>query len=67
MTVDPNAQRSIDEQNVYIRDTLMSIAAKYGEVLKDAVEDAFDSAEVLYSIILFVDLCLLSVHDLNLR
>jgi hypothetical protein len=45
MAVDPNAQRSIDEQNVYIRDTLMSIAAKYGEVLKDAVEDAFDSAE----------------------
>jgi hypothetical protein len=45
MTIDPNAQRSIDEQNVYIRDTLMSIAAKYGEVLKDAVEDAFDSAE----------------------
>jgi hypothetical protein len=45
MAVDPKAQKSIDEQNVYIRDTLMSIAAKYGEVLKDAVEDAFDSAE----------------------
>jgi hypothetical protein len=39
------AQQAINDQNVYIRDTLMSIAAKYAETLKDAVEDAFDSAE----------------------
>jgi len=39
------AQKAIDEQNVYIRDTLMSIASNYANVLKDAVEDAFDSAE----------------------
>ena len=39
------AQKAIDEQNVYIRDTLMSIASNYAGVLKDAVEGAFDSAE----------------------
>ena len=39
------AQASIDQQNVYIRDTLMSIASNYANVLKDAVEGAFDSAE----------------------
>ena len=39
------AQASIDQQNLYIRDTLMSIASNYANVLKDAVEGAFDSAE----------------------
>ena len=39
------AQAAIDQQNVYIRDTLMSIASNYANVLKDAVEGAFDSAE----------------------
>ena len=39
------AQKAIDDQNVYIRDTLMSIASNYANVLKDAVESAFDSAE----------------------
>jgi hypothetical protein len=39
------AQKAIDEQNVYIRDTLMSVASNYANVLKDAVENAFDSAE----------------------
>ena len=40
-----SAQKAIDDQNVYIRDTLMSIASNYANVLKDAVEGAFDSAE----------------------
>jgi hypothetical protein len=39
------AQKAIDEQNVYIRDTLMSVASNYANVLRDAVEGAFDSAE----------------------
>jgi hypothetical protein len=39
------AQKAIDEQNVYIRDTLMSVASNYANVLRDAVENAFDSAE----------------------
>jgi hypothetical protein len=39
------AQKAIDEQNVYIRDTLMSVASNYASVLRDAVENAFDSAE----------------------
>ena len=39
------AQKAIDDQNVYIRDTLMSIASNYANVLRDAVEGAFDSAE----------------------
>jgi len=45
MPVDPQAQQSINEQNVYIRDTLMSIAAKYAETLKDAVQEAFDDVD----------------------
>lgn len=45
MPVDPNNQRAIDEQNVYIRDTLMGIASNYANVLKDAVENAFDASE----------------------
>jgi len=39
------AQKAIDEQNVYIRDTLMSVASNYANVLRDAVENSFDSAE----------------------
>ena len=39
------AQKAIDDQNVYIRDTLMSVASNYANVLRDAVENAFDSAE----------------------
>ena len=38
-------RQAIDQQNVYIRDTLMSIASSYASALKDAVEGAFDSAE----------------------
>ena len=45
MPIDPQAQQSINEQNVYIRDTLMSIAAKYADVLKDAVQEAFDDVD----------------------
>lgn len=45
MAVDPKAQQSINEQNVYIRDTLMSIAAKYSETLKEAVQEAFDDVD----------------------
>jgi hypothetical protein len=41
----PDPKQSIDEQNVYIRDTLLSIASKYADVLKDAVEDAFDNVD----------------------
>ena len=38
-------KQAIDQQNIYIRDTLMSIASNYAEALKEAVGDAFDSAE----------------------
>lgn len=41
----PDPQQQINEQNVYIRDTLMSIAAKYAETLKDAVQEAFDNVD----------------------
>lgn len=40
-----NARQAIDDQNVYIRDTLMSIASSYADTLRDAVNSAFDSAE----------------------
>jgi hypothetical protein len=40
-----NARQSIDDQNVYIRDTLMSIASSYADTLREAVNSAFDSAE----------------------
>lgn len=40
-----NARQAIDDQNVYIRDTLMSIASSYADTLRDAVNGAFDSAE----------------------
>lgn len=43
--MDPNAQRNIDETNIYIRDTLLSVGAKFAETLRDAVEDAFTSAD----------------------
>ena len=45
MASNPQSKKDIDQQNVYIRDTLMSIASNYAETLKDAVADAFDSAE----------------------
>ena len=43
MAEDP--KKIIDDQNVYIRDTLMSVAEKFASTLRNAVEDAFDSAE----------------------
>jgi hypothetical protein len=43
--MDQNTQRNIDETNIYIRDTLLSVGAKFAETLKDAVEDAFTSAD----------------------
>jgi hypothetical protein len=45
MAENTNGKKAIDEQNVYIKDTLMSIASNYAETLKDAVNSAFDSAE----------------------
>lgn len=45
MASNSQGRQDIDQQNVYIRDTLMSIASSYAETLKDAVADAFDSAE----------------------
>jgi hypothetical protein len=45
MAENTNGKKAIDEQNVYIKDTLMSIASNYAQTLKDAVNSAFDSAE----------------------
>lgn len=45
MAENTNGKKAIDEQNVYIKDTLLSIASNYAETLKDAVNSAFDSAE----------------------
>jgi len=43
MAVDPKKQ--IDEQNLYIRDTLLSISSKFTETLKDSIESAFDNVD----------------------
>jgi hypothetical protein len=43
--MDPNAKKNIDETNIYIRDTLLSVGAKFAETLRDAVDDAFASAD----------------------
>ena len=45
MADNQNSRQAIDEQNVYIRDTLLSIASNYADVLRDAVGSAFDTAE----------------------
>lgn len=45
MAIDPNNKRNVDETSAYIQDTLLSVSAKIGEVLKDAVNEAFDGAE----------------------
>lgn len=38
-------QKDIDDLSVYVQDTMVSVAAKIGETLKDAVEDAVDGAD----------------------
>ena len=43
--MDPNAKKNIDETNIYIRDTLLSVGAKFAETLRDAVDDAFANAD----------------------
>jgi hypothetical protein len=43
MAEDPKKQ--IDEQNLYIRDTLLSISSKFTETLKDSIESAFDNVD----------------------
>ena len=39
------SRKAIDETSVYIQDTLLSVSAKIGSSLKDAVNEAFDGVE----------------------
>ena len=45
MPIDPKAKQNIDDVNVYIKDTLMSISAKYSEAMVEAIENAFDNVD----------------------
>ena len=45
MPIDPITQQNINEVNVYVRDTLMSISTKFSEAMADAVENAFDNLD----------------------
>lgn len=38
-------QKDIDDLSVYVQDTMVSVAAKIGETLKDAVDEAIDGAD----------------------
>ena len=45
MAIDPKNQQDINDTSNYIQDTLLSVSAKVGEALKDAVNEAFDGAD----------------------
>jgi hypothetical protein len=45
MSIDSQTQKNINEVNVYVRDTLMSISTKFSEAMADAVENAFDNLD----------------------
>lgn len=45
MAIDPQNKRNIDDASTYVQDTLLSVSAKVGEALKDAVNEAFDGAD----------------------
>jgi hypothetical protein len=38
-------QKDVDEISVYVQDTMISVAAKIGETLKESVNDAIDGAD----------------------
>jgi len=39
------SQKAIDDTSIYIQDTLLSVSAKIGESLRDAVNEAFDGVD----------------------
>lgn len=43
--MDKRSQKAIDDTSIYIQDTLLSVSAKIGESLKDAVNEAFDGVD----------------------
>ncbi len=45
MPLDPQAQQNVNDFQLYVKDTLMSISTKFSEVMADAVEDAFDNLD----------------------
>jgi hypothetical protein len=45
MALDPQAQQNVNDFQSYVKDTLMSISAKFSEAMSDAVEDAFDNLD----------------------
>lgn len=44
-TAKKQTQKDIDEISVYVQDTMVSVAAKIGETLKESVEQAIDGAD----------------------
>lgn len=45
MAIDPQTQQNVNDFQLYVKDTLMSISAKFSEAMADAVEDAFDNLD----------------------
>jgi len=45
MALDPQAQQNVNDFQLYVKDTLMSISAKFSETMAEAVEDAFDNLD----------------------
>ena len=43
--MDKRSQKAIDDTSIYIQDTLLSVSAKIGESLRDAVNEAFDGVD----------------------
>ena len=43
--MDKRSQKAIDDTSIYIQDTLLSVSAKIGESLRDAVSEAFDGVD----------------------
>lgn len=45
MAIDPQNRKNVDDTTNYIQDTLLSVSAKVGEALREAVNEAFDGAD----------------------
>ncbi len=43
--MDKRSQKAIDDTSIYIQDTLLSVSAKIGESLRNAVNEAFDGVD----------------------
>lgn len=45
MAIDPKAQQNVNDFQLYVTDTLISISAQFSEKMKEAVEDAFNGLD----------------------